>query len=156
MLYGVDTGPDGALDAFNTLGMGRCMLACFVGFLYAGPQFVFSELLGAGFDAGSEHAAGGHELDAVNAPLQVPASGFAHLVGAVGFKTERPAVPSGHGYDLARAQQARAGELAAGKRGPQSQLSELEAPEIPCGGDARPQNSLPPPGAVQHGRRRVA
>ena len=92
VLDGVDPGSHGVLDARIALGVGDRAPEGLVRLLDAGGQLRLGEGGRARVDAGGHAAAGGRELEAVGAGLELLAHRAAHLVGPVGLPADEPAM----------------------------------------------------------------
>ncbi len=81
---GVDAGVDGVLDGLGAVGVGGDLAAGGVGGVGCHLEFFVGVLLGSGLVAFAEDAAGGEDLDDVDAVFDLGADGVADLFGAVG------------------------------------------------------------------------
>ena len=84
VLDGVDAGFDGPLDGLGAVGVGGDLASGLVGGVGGDLEFFEGVLGGAGLVAFGEDAAGGEDLDDVDAVFDLLADGLADLVGAVG------------------------------------------------------------------------
>ncbi len=84
VLDGVDAGLDGPLDGLGAVGVGGDLASGLVGGVGGDLEFFEGVLRGAGLIALGEDAAGGHDLDDVDAVFDLLADGLADLVGTVG------------------------------------------------------------------------
>ena len=128
MFDGVDAGLDGPLDGLGPVGVGGDLAAGLVGGVGGDLELFEGVLGGAGLVALGEDAAGGHDLDDVDAIFDLLADGLANLVGAVGDSevavggkegdggfggvVVEVAVAAGDGEAGARGDDARAGDVA--------------------------------------------
>ena len=96
MLDGVDAREDRCACAIGAVGMCSRRAASPMCFLDTSAELVIGELLCANLDPLGHDSAGGDELDAVGACLELLADGLTYLVGAVGLPANPSGVTTGH------------------------------------------------------------
>ena len=158
MLDGVDPGPHGSLDARVPLGMGDRPPKRLVRLVDAGCQLHLGEGGGAWVDAGGHPAAGGRELDAVGAGLELLAHRAPHVVGPVGLPADEPAMAPRHADDGPGRAHPRPGYAASGDRLAEPDGHARPRTDVADAGDAD-REGLPGvrrggPGEVGHRNRR--
>src|SRR6476661_6593867 len=93
-------------------------------FLYPGTHFVLGKLRCTRLNTCGQNTTGCHELETVDSLLQVEPGRLAHLVRAITFETDVPAMPACHSDKLTRTEKARplhitrSKGIAQGKLGP--------------------------------------